>query len=92
MCKFLCKCNRLPHTESPFQCHIDQVCLALESNKMTDVKSSKAISNLALKVDKSLECVLTNNVFLLEPHENVEDLCGTVRAQWKLDHVNRTKM
>ena len=59
---------------------------------MTDVKSSKAISNLALKVDKSLECVLTNNVFLLESHENVEDLCGTVRAQWKLDHVNRTKM
>ena len=76
----LCKCNRLSYTESPFQCQFDQTCSVLECNK----KDSNAISNLALKVGKNLECVLSN-VFSLEPHEKVEDLCDRVRSpQWKL--------
>ena len=41
------------------------------------------ISDLALKVGKNLECVLSN-IFSLELYEKVDNLCDKVRAQWKL--------
>ena len=38
--------------------------------------------NLALKLGKSLECLLSNG-FFLEPHKKVANPCDKIRAQWK---------
>ena len=58
----------------PFNVSLIRHTQYLNPTKRTDVKSSNAISNLALKISKSLECVLSN-VFSLELHEKVVDLC-----------------
>ena len=67
----------------PFNVSLIRHAQYVNPTKRTDVKSSNAVSNLALKVGKSLESV-PSNVVSLEPHEKVEDLCDNVRAQWKL--------
>ena len=49
----------------------------------TDVKSTNAISNLALKIVQCFTTALPC-VFCLEQHEKVEDLFNKVRNQWRL--------
>ena len=51
----------------------------------TDVKSSKAKPNLALKFGQRFQSVLSC-VLCLEPHEKAENLCNKVKTQWKLYH------
>ena len=47
----------------PFNVNLIRHAQYLNPTKRTDVKSSNAISNLALKVSKSLECVSCNVFF-----------------------------
>ena len=49
----------------------------------TDIKSSNAKPNLALKFGQCFQSVLSC-VLCLDPHEKAEDLCDKVKTQWKL--------
>ena len=49
----------------------------------TEVKSTNAISHLALKIGQCFTTAVPR-VFCLEQHEKVEDLCNKVRNQWRL--------
>ena len=79
MCKFYANVTDDLIQNLPFNVNL----IRHTPSKRTNVKSSNVISNLALTVGKSLECVLSN-VSSLEPHGKVEDLCDKVKAQWKL--------
>ena len=63
----------------PFNVNLIRHAQYFNPTKRADVKSSNTISNLALKVGKSLGYVLSN-AFSFELHEKAEDLCDTVRA------------
>ena len=61
------------------------ICYAqyLNPKLRTDIKSTNAISKLALKIGHCFTTALPH-VFCLEQHEKVEDLCDKVRNQWRL--------
>ena len=73
----------------PFNVNLVRHAQDLNPAKRTDVKSSNVISNLALKVGKNLEYVLSN-VFPLEPHEKVKVLCGKISGN--STNVNHMEM
>ena len=73
----------------PFHVNLIKHAQYLNPAKRTDVKSSNVLSNLALKVGKNSECVLSN-VFPLEPHEKVKVLCG--KTSGNSTNVNHMEM
>ena len=67
----------------PFNENLIRHAQYLNPKLRTDVKSTNAISNLALKIGQFFTTALPH-VFCLEQHEKVEDLCDKVRNQWRL--------
>ena len=67
----------------PFNENLIRHAQYLNPKLRTDVKSTNAISNLALKIGQCFTTALPR-VFCLEQHEKVEDLCDKVRNQWRL--------
>ena len=67
----------------PFNENLIRHAQYLNPKLRTDVKSTNAISNLALKIGQCFATALPC-VFCLKQHEKVADLCDKVRNQWRL--------